>query len=108
MSVAEQEWQAAVRLLESHDDITLVCHVGPDGDALGSMRALGLALRDRGCRVRAAWGSEPFDVPASYASLPGLELLVPASEVPEAPALLVTFDTGTTERLGSLADRVKT
>lgn len=106
MSVAETEWAAAVELLKAHNDVTLVCHVGPDGDALGSMLALGLALKDRGCTVRASWGSEPFEVPASYASLPGLELLVPACDIPKAPALLITFDTGTTERLGSLADRV--
>lgn len=108
MTVPETEWAEAIRLLEAHDDISMVCHVGPDGDALGSMLALGLALRDRGCKVRASWGSEPFEVPASYASLPGLDLLVPADEIPEAPALLVTFDTGTTDRLGSLADRVQT
>ena len=108
MSVPESDWAEAIRLLCSHDDISLACHVGPDGDALGSMLALGLALRDRGCTVRASWGSEPFEVPASYASLPGLDLLVPASDIPEAPELLVTFDTGSTDRLGSLADRVAT
>lgn len=108
MSAPESDWQAAVGLLSSHQEIVLACHVGPDGDALGSMIAMGLALRERGCTVLASWGSEPFEVPASYASLPGLDLLVPASEVPAAPALLVTFDTGSVDRLGSLASRVDT
>jgi phosphoesterase RecJ-like protein len=103
---AEADWDAAVRLLTTHDEVALVCHVGPDGDALGSMLALGLALRDRGTKVRASFGSEPFEVPAAYASLPGLELLVAADQIPAAPGLLVTFDTGSTDRLGSLADRV--
>ena len=98
--------EAAVALLQEHDDIALVCHVNPDGDALGSMLALGLALRSLGKRVVASWGSEPFEVPAAYRSLPGLDLLVPAAEVPAAPALLVTFDTGSADRLGALADRV--
>jgi phosphoesterase RecJ-like protein len=106
VTVAETEWADAVRLLTAHDEVALVCHVGPDGDALGSMLALGLALRAQGTKVRASWGSEPFEVPAAYATLPGLELLVPAHEIPEAPALLVTFDTGSVDRLGSLADRV--
>ncbi len=108
MTAAETDWQAAVDLLRGHDDVTLVCHVGPDGDALGSMLALGAALRAGGRTVRASWGSMPFEVPAAYASLPALDLLVPADEVPVAPALLVTFDTGSTDRLGSLADRVGT
>jgi len=106
MSVPEADWQAATELLARHDDVVLTCHVGPDGDALGSMLALGIALRDRGTKVRASWGSEPFEVPTAYASLPGLDLLVPAAEVPEAPGLLCTFDTGSVDRLGSLADRV--
>src|SRR5689334_13462874 len=70
------------------------------------MLALGIALRSLGKHVVASWGSEPFEVPSAYASLPGLDLLVPASEFPAAPALLVTFDTGSADRLGSLADRV--
>jgi len=99
-------WTEAVALLDAHDEVALVCHVGPDGDALGSMLALGLALQARGTKVRASWGSEPFDVPTPYRGLPGLDLLVPASEIPEAPGLLITFDTGSVDRLGSLADRV--
>lgn len=107
MTVAEDTWADAVRLLSSYrEEVVLACHVVPDGDALGSMLALGVALRDRGTRVLASWGSEPFEVPAPYAGLPGLDLLVPAEQVPEAPGLLVTFDTGSSDRLGSLADRV--
>ncbi len=106
MTVAETEWADAIRLLTEHDEVALVCHVGPDGDALGSMLALGLALRSQGKKVRASFGSQPFEVPTAYASLPGLDLLVPADEIPEAPGLLVTFDTGSVDRLGSLATRV--
>jgi phosphoesterase RecJ-like protein len=45
-------------------------------------------------------------VPAQYAFLPGLDLLSPPASFPEKPALLVTFDTGSVDRLGALADRV--
>jgi phosphoesterase RecJ-like protein len=96
----------AVSLLRAQEDIALVCHVNPDGDALGSMLALGIALREMGKRVVASWGSEPYEIPTAYAELPGLDLLVPAAEFPAAPSLLVTFDTGSVDRLGSLADRV--
>jgi phosphoesterase RecJ-like protein len=101
-------WAEAVGLLTAHDEIALACHVNPDGDALGSMLALGIGLRTMGKKVVASWGSEPFEIPAAYADLPGLDLLVPASDFPLAPALLVTFDTGSVDRLGSLADRVDT
>ena len=106
MSVSEGEWAAAVQLLSTYDEVALVCHVGPDGDALGSMLGLGLALRDAGKKVLASFGSEPFEVPVAYRGLPGQDLLVTAEEVPAAPGLLITFDTGSTDRLGSLADRV--
>jgi len=107
VSAAETDWQAAVDLLCSHEEVVLACHVAPDGDALGSMLGLGAALRARGTRVIASWGSEPFTVPTAYAALPALDLLVPAQDVPAAPGLLVTLDTGDVDRLGSLADRVK-
>ena len=48
MSASPAPWDEAVRLLEGARSVTLACHVGPDGDALGSMLALGLALRDLG------------------------------------------------------------
>jgi len=108
VTVAESDWAGALHLLESADEVALACHVGPDGDALGSMLALGIALRARGTKVLASWGSEPFEVPAAYSCLPGLDLLVPAEQIPAEPALLVTFDTGSTDRLGVLADRVET
>jgi phosphoesterase RecJ-like protein len=93
-------------LLEEHDEVVLVCHVGPDGDALGSMLALGAALRAAGKTVLASFGSVPFEVPSAYAFLPALDLLAPVERIPAAPGLLVTFDTGSADRLGSLADRV--
>jgi phosphoesterase RecJ-like protein len=71
------------------------------------MLGLGLALRSRGSRVTASFGSEPFAVPTPYRGMPGLDLLVPAAELPQEPRLLVTFDTGSVDRLGSLADRVE-
>ncbi len=106
MSIPEEDWAQATALLTGCEDVVLACHVAPDGDALGSMIALGGALRRRGCRVVASWGSEPFEVPHAYGFLLDLDLLVPAEQVPETPALLVTLDTGSADRLGLLANRV--
>jgi phosphoesterase RecJ-like protein len=103
-----QDWEDAVRLLRGARSAALACHVGPDGDALGSMLALGTALRAAGTEVVASWGAEPFEVPAAYSFLPSLDLLVPPSAFPAAPELLLVFDCGSPDRLGSLADRLRT
>lgn len=99
-------WDTAVELLAGADAVALACHVGPDGDALGSMLGLGAALRGLGKQVVASWGGEPFEVPAAYSFLPAQDLLVHPAQFPAAPPLLVTLDTGSPDRLGSLADRV--
>ena len=98
----EPQWDEAVRLLGTAGQVVLACHVGPDGDALGSMLALGLALRGRGAEVFCSWGEPELNVPASLAMVPGQELLVAPAELPEAPELLVTLDTGSLDRLGLL------
>jgi bifunctional oligoribonuclease and PAP phosphatase NrnA len=106
VSTTPQEWDDVVQLLSDTPRVALACHVSPDGDALGSMLALGCALRRLGTQVVASWGGEPFEVPAAYAFLPGLDLLVPPADFPPSPELFVTLDTASTDRLGTLADRV--
>jgi phosphoesterase RecJ-like protein len=101
------EWNAVVSALRDADEVALACHVGPDGDALGSMLGLGAALRALGKRVVASWGGEPFEVPEIYSFLPAVDLLVSPADFPRDPALFVTFDTGSPDRLGCLADRVE-
>lgn len=100
-------WAAAMELLRRPGRILLACHIAPDGDALGSMLAVGLGLRALGADVVASF-SEPFGVPASLRFLPGQDLLVPPARAPERPDVLVTFDTASPERLGGLTDRVDT
>lgn len=96
------DWSGAVTALRTHREVVLACHVSPDGDALGSMLALTHALARLGPRVVPSFG-EPFVVPEPLRVLPGLELLVHPTRVPEAPELLVTLDTSGAERLGDLA-----
>lgn len=101
----EADWQQAVAALHRADEVALVCHVSPDGDALGSMLGLQQTLLRLGKSVTASFGS-PFLVPPAYSELPGVDRLVAPVDFPLAPQLLVTFDTGSQDRLGSLADRV--
>ncbi|MGH2785698.1 MAG: DHH family phosphoesterase, partial [Actinomycetota bacterium] len=107
MSIAAQDWNAARTAIESAGEIVLACHQGPDGDALGSMLALQLALRERGVKALASWGSDPFVVPKHYAFLPGLDGLSPPEDIPAVPELMVTFDCGSFERLGTLEPNAK-
>ncbi|ATE56760.1 MULTISPECIES: DHH family phosphoesterase [Actinosynnema] len=98
---------AAARVLERARDVTLLGHVNPDADALGSALALGLALHRRGATVRVSF-SEPAEVPRSLAGLDVAGLLVPPSQVPERPEVLVALDSGSVGRLGHLGGRIAT
>ncbi|MBV9097002.1 MAG: bifunctional oligoribonuclease/PAP phosphatase NrnA [Frankiaceae bacterium] len=105
VSLPDARWAEAVALIEGASDATLVCHVAPDGDALGSMLGLARVLRSRGVDVTCTWGDERWAVPAPYTWLPDIETVVPPSAVPSAPSLLVVLDTASRDRLGVLGAR---
>jgi phosphoesterase RecJ-like protein len=94
-------------LLADARDVTLLAHVNPDADSLGSALALGIALRRRGTAVRVSFAT-PEEMPETIVPLDVLGLVVPPEEVPEAPELLVACDAADPARLGSLADRLQT
>ncbi|SCX53385.1 phosphoesterase RecJ domain-containing protein [Klenkia marina] len=81
--------------------VVLSAHVQPDADALGSTLALAEGLRRRGARVTPTFPG-PFVLPASLAWLPGADRLVPATEVPTHPDLVVGLDAADLRRLGEL------
>lgn len=102
---ATTEWQraeAVLRGLSLDSKVLLVCHLTPDGDALGSMLGFGLGLRRLGYRqVRASFPG-PFELPDPLRELPGLDMLVRPSEAMIAPAVALAFDAASVERLGDL------
>lgn len=102
-SVPEAAWGRAVELIGDAGEVALVCHVSPDGDALGSMLALGMALGGAGKHVVASFGDRRFEVPRLLRFLPGQELLVPPARYPAEPDLMISFDCPTVDRLGLLA-----
>ncbi len=102
-----QELRAAAGLVGGARDVTLVAHVHPDADALGSALALGLALRQRGAVARVSFGA-PAQTPESLRGLDVADLIVAPGQVPVRPELLVALDTASRSRLGCLADRVDT
>lgn len=94
------ELSTAAEKISEADSLALACHIGPDGDALGSMIGFGLAAKNQGKSVVASFGS-PFDIPSNLSFLP-TELLVAPSEFPKEPGTMIVFDAGSPDRLGEL------
>ena len=90
-----------VDAIRSANSIGVVGHVGPDGDALGSMIALALAATENG-KTGVASFAEPFVVPAEMSYL-DTSVLVAPSEFPTNLDLAVAVDTSVRHRVGSLA-----
>ncbi|MEV7012832.1 bifunctional oligoribonuclease/PAP phosphatase NrnA [Streptosporangium sp. NPDC051022] len=101
--VPDRDWDRAVGLVSSADEVALACHISPDADALGSMLAVGMALRAGGKRVTASFGERRFRVPRLLCFLPGQDLLVEPGAYPASPELMMTFDVPIADRLGVLS-----
>ena len=89
----------AVAALHEAETIVSMGHVGPDGDALGSMLAVAAAAANAGKKAYATFG-EPFVVGKQFRYLDA-SLLVPVREIPASIDLAVVVDTGVPSRLGS-------
>ena len=95
---------AVARMAAAIDDaqtIGVVGHVGPDGDALGSMIGLAHAARAEGKDAVASF-AEPFVVPEEMSFL-DTSVLVPPSKYPTNLDLAVAVDTSVPSRVGALA-----
>lgn len=101
MSIDQSQIERAAEAISKADRVTFGCHVGPDGDALGSMLALAVAASNAGKEVAASFGS-PFLVPPSLGFLP-VDHLVAPDDLPDEPELMVVLDVGSADRLGELA-----
>lgn len=95
------ELDRAVDVIRGAESVALACHVGPDGDALGSMLALHHLCVAYGKPSVASW-PEPFVVAPHYRYLPGLDLAVKPADFPTAPEVMLTFDCGSLDRLNEL------
>jgi phosphoesterase RecJ-like protein len=93
---------ALLRSLPRDASVLLVCHVNPDGDALGSMLGFGLGLRALGFTNVVATFPAPFEIASVFQFLPGQDLLVAPLDVPATPDLGMSFDASSVNRLGEL------
>jgi phosphoesterase RecJ-like protein len=93
-----------VEALRAHRHFTIMSHVRPDGDALGCIIALGLALRAIGKEVN-LWNED--GVAEKFRFLPGWEAVsVPPAE-PLEVEVAIALDTATQQRLGTALAAVK-
>jgi len=88
---------AAVALRKA-TSVVVCAHVRPDGDAIGSVLGLCLALREIGIPAVPTL-ADPRPAPQTYAWLPGFGLYAPAADL-EVPSVFVSVDTPIPDRLG--------
>lgn len=91
----------AAALIAEAQSICHLCHVRPDGDALGSMLGLHHACVANAKRSWFGWG-EPELAPEIYGLLPGIANNS-AGHVTDTADLVITYDCGSIQRLGALA-----
>ncbi len=92
--------QIVQQLNKSHN-VLLASHVNPDGDAIGSLIALGLALDEMGKKV-VLYNESP--IPAVYRFLPGVERIQHHLDVSARYDAAILLDCSNLDRVGSVAD----
>lgn len=90
--------RAAV-VLKKARSVVVCAHVRPDGDAIGSVLGMTLALRTAGIPAVPTL-ADAGPPPTTYAFLPGHSLFVPASDL-DPPDVFVALDTPIPDRLGA-------
>lgn len=90
------DWTKAAELLKAAQRIVVITHVAPDGDAIGSMLGLTLALRQTGKTVIPAVDN---GVPPAFLFLPGAEDILPVLTNVN-PDLIIAVDCGDARRMG--------
>lgn len=102
MSSYKASLEAAARFLKQHQYFLVVNHVNPDGDATGSLLAMGWLLRQLDKQVTLV---NEGKTPAKFMFLPGADDILNASERAEHPTYgtIITCDCADFARVGEVA-----
>lgn len=92
-----------VTQLKNSRNVIITSHINPDGDAIGSLVAMGVALQSLGIETT-LFNESP--IPAVYRFLPGVERISRTLEDHNAFDTAVILDCGNIERVGGKADQV--
>src|SRR4030095_8157643 len=94
----DQEISNAIKArLEKSNKVVIASHVRPDGDAIGSLLGLGLALQNAGKSVQMVLVD---GVPSSFRHLEGSELIV--REPGDEHDTFITVDSADFKRTGKI------
>ena len=91
----KDEIDQAQALLERADNIVVIGHERPDGDAVGSLNAIAIGLENKGKHVNSVLAD---GVPHRFLFLPGSERV--QQTIPTECDLLITIDCSAVERIG--------
>jgi phosphoesterase RecJ-like protein len=86
------------KILRTHQRFAVLSHVRPDGDALGSQLAMGLALKHLGKDVM-IWNED--GMLEKYSFMPRAELLTKPPAEPQDVDVVIALDTAIENRLGT-------
>ena len=89
------KFQKFLKLIKSKERFLIGCHVNPDGDAIGSMLALGLSLAKIGKEVVMI----SLEVPSVFDYLDGIELVKTSLPSDFEPEVLIGVDCAEKDRL---------
>ncbi len=92
------DWNKAAALVSGAQNVLVVTHVAPDGDAIGSLMGLVNALREQGKTVIAAVDE---GVPSDLLFVPGADSVLPALDG-VAVDLVIAVDCGDESRMGQV------
>lgn len=94
------EWDKAAELLNSAQNIAVVTHLQPDGDAIGSLMGVTLALRNQGKNVTPYVDGGP---PERFSFVPGSAGIHDTLQAP-LPDIIISTDSSDKERLGKIGE----
>jgi phosphoesterase RecJ-like protein len=93
-----------VEALRAHESFAIMSHIRPDGDALGCIIAMGMALRQIGKKVT-LWNEDGISEKFHY--LPGWEMVSRPPAEPVDVDVVIALDTASKLRLGTALTAVK-
>ncbi|KAA3643066.1 MAG: hypothetical protein DWQ07_21350 [Chloroflexi bacterium] len=99
MTEIEAQIEGAARAIAEANSIAITAHVRPDGDAIGSVLALGQALKNEGKQVQMVMVD---GIPDYLQFLAGTDEIVSRAKKPLD--LLIALDCGDAERIGPALD----
>ncbi len=93
----DNRYKSVVEEIRRGDRFLVVSHVNPEGDAIGSLLGLALALKDSGKDVTAYLEDK---IPDNLTFLPGIDMIVDDTDWARGFDIIFAVDCGQADRLG--------